>query len=76
MSVSQNRISALFSQKTIFPNKIIFDGKIYRINEKNNFVTLLTNKQRGLAQNKKRQEVKNNNLSLFAPPLGLEPRTL
>ena len=61
---------------SIFPEKLIFDGKSYRTKKVNSFISLISSKSANWEGNKTKQATKNGSLSNMAPPLGLEPRTL
>ncbi|MHA7864868.1 recombinase family protein [Flagellimonas marinaquae] len=61
---------------SIFPEKLIFNGKNYRTTRLNSFVTWITNNHKGFKSITKKKAAKNGGLSNWAPPLGLEPRTL
>lgn len=61
---------------SIFPEKLIFDGKNYRTVKENVFLTLISNSNKALEGIKKEKATLSNGLSSYAPPLGLEPRTL
>ena len=60
---------------SIYPEKLIFDGKNYRTTISNSFVDLITSKSIEMGTKEKRQAIISDNLSKVAPPLGLEPRT-
>ena len=60
---------------SIFPEKLIFDGKNYRTAKLNSFVELIFSKSVDYRGYKNRQATKTSGLSNLAPPLGLEPRT-
>ena len=57
----------------IFPEKLIFDGGGYRTTQPNELLTLLCSAGADFAENKKGQEVNNNNLSFMVAPPGIEP---
>lgn len=61
---------------SIFPDKLIFDGKNYRTVKENDFLTLILNNNKTLESIEKKKAILSNGLSKKAPPLGLEPRTL
>ena len=61
---------------SIFPEKLIFDGKKYRTTKENLFLSLLSSKQRDFKLLEKRKATPEDGLSNLALPLGLEPRTL
>ncbi|WP_115813263.1 recombinase family protein [Flavobacterium aquicola] len=61
---------------SIFPEKIIFFENSYRTTQVNELLTLLTLNINELGLVKKEKAIPKNGLSTYAPPLGLEPRTL
>ena len=61
---------------SIFPEKLIFDGKNYRTVKDNNFMALIFNNNNVLASVEKKKATHLSGLSNMAPSLGLEPRTL
>ena len=61
---------------SIFNENLIFDGKKYRTNKSNKLVELIFLKVNELKKLKIKKAGKNTRLSCYAPPLGLEPRTL
>ena len=58
---------------SIFPSKIIFDGKNYRTPKVNEVLSLLTSNINNLGEYKKQKVVKNDNLFALASPGGVEP---
>ena len=60
---------------SIFPEKLIFDGKNYRTVRMNSFIELISSKSKGLGGYKRKQVTKLSYLSNMAPPPGLEPGT-
>uniref|UniRef100_UPI0040486804 recombinase family protein n=1 Tax=Algoriphagus sp. TaxID=1872435 RepID=UPI0040486804 len=60
---------------SIFPEKLIFDGKNYRTVRMNSFIELISSKSKGLDGYKRKQVTKLSDLSNMAPPPGLEPGT-
>jgi len=60
---------------SIFPEKLIFDGKNYRTTEMNSFVSLITSKSKSYDGMETRKAAIADSSSNLAPPLGLEPRT-
>ena len=61
---------------SIFPEKIIFFENKYRTTKTNELLSLLTLNINELGGVKKQKATLSNGLSNYAPPLGLEPRTL
>ena len=61
---------------SIFPGKLIFNGKNYRTAKMNEVIFLMTSNNKHLERGIKKQTAKNSDLSNLAPLLGLEPRTL
>ncbi len=61
---------------SIFPEKLIFDGKNYRTARVNSLISLITEGARVLEGVKKKKATVSDGLSTVALPLGLEPRTL
>ena len=61
---------------SIFPEKLIFDGRNYRTVKENEFLTLIFNNNNVLEDIRKKKTIPKNGLSSNAPSLGLEPRTL
>ena len=61
---------------SIFPEKLVFDGKNYRTLKDNAFLQLIFNNNNASEDIKKEKVILSNDLSCKAPPLGLEPRTL
>ena len=53
---------------SIFPEKLIFDGKKYRTTKENLFLSLLSSKQRDLKLLEKRKATPVDGLSNWAPP--------
>jgi len=58
---------------SIFPEKLIFDGKNYRTVKENSFMSLIFNNNNVLASIEKKKATHLSGLSNMAPPLGLEP---
>ena len=61
---------------SIFKSGLIFDGKKYRTTEENELLSLIFLKTNELERHKIKKAGKKTRLSNYAPPLGLEPRTL
>ncbi|MAQ47779.1 MAG: hypothetical protein CMD27_02740, partial [Flavobacteriales bacterium] len=61
---------------SIFKNGLIFNGKKYRTIEENELLNLIFLKVNELKKRTIKKAGKNTRLSSYAPPLGLEPRTL
>ncbi|SPE77589.1 hypothetical protein FLACOL_01585 [Flavobacterium columnare] len=61
---------------SIINGKIIFDNKKYRTASINSLISLITLNINELGEIKNGQKTISSNLSTYAPPLGLEPRTL
>ena len=61
---------------SIFPEKLIFDGKYYRTVKENEFLNLIFNNNKVLGDIKIEKATPKSGLSNNAPSLGLEPRTL
>ncbi|MCX2718753.1 recombinase family protein [Lentiprolixibacter aurantiacus] len=61
---------------SIFPEKLIFTGKNYRIGKLNSVVDLITGKNWLSQRVANKKATISGGLSNLAPPLGLEPRTL
>ncbi|HLO73876.1 MAG TPA: recombinase family protein [Flavobacterium sp.] len=61
---------------SIFPEKIIFHKNKYRTASENDLLTLLTLNINKFGDFKNEKATPKNGLSTYAPPLGLEPRTL
>lgn len=61
---------------SIFPGKLIFDGKNYRTGKINSVVNLITSKNWDSQRLGNKKATISGGLSNLAPPLGLEPRTL
>ena len=61
---------------SIFMNKLHFDGKKYRTTKSNELITLLFSNEEGFGSVSKKKATFSSGLSIKAPPLGLEPRTL
>ena len=61
---------------SIFNKNLIFDGKKYRTNKSNKLIELIFLHVNDLKKMKIKKAGKNTRLSCYAPPLGLEPRTL
>lgn len=61
---------------SIFPNKMIYDGKKYRTRHLNEVISLLTRFNRDFQRQTNEKTARKSGLSYSAPPLGLEPRTL
>ncbi len=61
---------------SIFPEKLIFDGKYYRTVKENEFLNLIFNNNKVLGDMKIEKATPKSGLSKNAPSLGLEPRTL
>ncbi len=60
---------------SIFPEKLIFDGKKYRTAKLNSFISLITSKTGAYVDVKTTKAATTDSSSNLAPPLGLEPRT-
>ncbi|WP_276132310.1 recombinase family protein [Polluticoccus soli] len=60
---------------SIFPEKVIFDGKSYRTSRVNGLFSLFSNTGKGLGGQKNKKAGKNSDLFDLAPPSGLEPET-
>lgn len=61
---------------SIFPEKLIYDGKIYRTARMNEVIYRMTSINNGFGRDKKRKTDKIVGQSIKAPPSGLEPETL
>ena len=61
---------------SMFPEKLIFDGKKYRTVSDNLFVSLITSNRRALKSLGTKKATRKSGLSRYAPPPGLEPGTL
>ncbi len=61
---------------SIFPEKIIFFENKYRTTKTNELLSLITTNINTLGGIKIEKAIPKNGLSTYAPPLGLEPRTL
>jgi site-specific DNA recombinase len=57
----------------IFPEKLVFENSTYRTTQPNEILTLLCTSNKDLKENKKGQEVNNNNLSFMVVRRGIEP---
>ncbi|MFY0602589.1 MAG: recombinase family protein [Flavobacteriaceae bacterium] len=70
-----------FEKKTqllglMFPNKLVISKKGCRTNKENIVIELLTRIRKASEKLDIKKAIKNDGLSNYAPPLGLEPRTL
>ena len=61
---------------SIFNNNLIYENGNYRTDEINGVIRLLTHLEADFERHKKEKASKNADLSIWAPPLGFEPRTL
>ena len=61
---------------SIFKKGLIFNGKKYRTNKENELINLIFLNVNELKKQRIKKAGKNTRLSSYAPPLGLEPRTL
>ena len=61
---------------SIFKNGLIFNGKKYRTTKENELLNLIFLNVNELKKQRIKKAGKNTRLSNYAPPLGLEPRTL
>ena len=61
---------------SIFKNGVIFNGKKYRTTKENELLNLIFLRVSNLRKLSIKKAGKNTRLSSYAPPLGLEPRTL
>ena len=59
----------------IFPTKLVFKNSPYRTTQPNEILTLLCNNNKDFKENKKGQEVNNNNLSFMVASPGIEPES-
>ena len=61
---------------SIFPEKLIFEGKIYRTLSDEGLIPLLSNNNKGFKKKKRNKSAKKTDQSLMVTAKGLEPPTL
>ena len=62
--------------RVIYPENLVIENGSFRTNSKNKVIELITRKQRDYESVEMKKATPKNGFSTFAPPLGLEPRTL
>ena len=62
--------------RVIYPENLVIENGSFRTNSENKVIELLTRKQRDSESMEMKKATPKNGFSTFAPPLGLEPRTL
>ena len=62
--------------RVIYPENLVIENGSFRTNSKNKVIELITRKQRDYEGSEMEKATPKNGFSTFAPPLGLEPRTL
>ncbi|WP_313805557.1 recombinase family protein [Flavobacterium sp.] len=62
--------------RVIYPENLVIENGGFRTNSENKVIELLTRKQRASESMEMKKATPKNGFSTYAPPLGLEPRTL